>query len=281
MIDTDSLKFIPTILAAVVTFFSILYSQRSAIHKTWFSPVMKLITILLISQFFISTYDLVKGVNLKDFPIGISLDKYANDFYFMIVLMAIIYSLFPIKELISVSFQQPITYKSYMPVLLMIFISFLTYYKNIDIYNIKVYIIFIILIIIFLFIITISMLNRLIFVFFQGHIKINMDDIYYKKSSQIPVSIEITGVNDEIKIKLRKSSADKVIPIDKITLGPNLKNENISGNNLIGNGFYSGRYYIFINTTNMTEGYYELVCSRLIDKYPYGKSFYLMNNGNN
>lgn len=275
----DSLKFIPTILAAVVTFFSILYSQRSAIHKTWFSPVVKLITILLISQLFISAYDLVKVMNLKDFQIGISLDKYANDFYFMIVLMAISYSLSPINGLISVSFQKPITYNYYyIPVILIMLITLWTYYKNIDIYNIKVYIIFILLIIIFLFIIAISMLYQLIFVFFQGHIKIKMNDIYYKKSSQIPVSIEITGVNDELLIKLRKSSVDKVIPIGNITLGPNLKDEDISGNNLIGNGFYSGIYYIFINTTIMTEGYYELVCSRSIDKYPYGKSFYLMNN---
>ncbi len=106
-----------------------------------------------------------------------------------------------------------------------------------------------------------------------------MDNIYYKNSSPIPVSIEITGVNDELSIHLNKSYAKGLIQIDNITLGPNNKDEKISGNNLIGNGFYSGKYYIFINTTNMTEGYYELVFSRSIDKYPYGKSFYLVNNG--
>lgn len=238
------------------------------------------ITILLISQIFISAYDLVKGVNLKDFPIGISPDKYANDFYLMVVLMAILYLLSPIIEFISVSFQKPITAKSYIVVLLIIISGFWIYYKNIEIYNIKVYMILLFFIIIFLFFITISMLNKLIFEFFKGHIKINMDNIYYKKSAQIPVSIEITGVNDELSIYLRQFFVNKVNPLDKITLGPNLKDEEIAGTYLIGNGFYSGIYHIFINTTNMTEGYYELVCKRSIDKFPYGKNFYLVNNEN-
>jgi hypothetical protein len=127
-----------------------------------------------------------------------------------------------------------------------------------------------------------------------------MEDKYYKDGTPIPISIEITGRRTDSTIDLyHTNSTNNLIQIDHITLGTNRTDTNISGisgNKLIlfGNVFSSGRYYIFINTTNpnMTDGYYELVYKRppITNLYPaysnqylnegfeYGKSFYLLNN---
>ena len=115
----------------------------------------------------------------------------------------------------------------------------------------------------------------------QGHVTINMDSTYSKNITQIPVTIEVTGRNTESIIYLNNIYENKLTPIDKITLGPGHKDENIFGDKsiLVGNAFDFGKYYIFINTSNpnMTVGYYELLYSRQIDGYKYGKSFYLLN----
>ena len=91
------------------------------------------------------------------------------------------------------------------------------------------------------------------------------------------VSIGVTGRNSESTIYLNNISENKLNEIDKITLGPEHKDENITGNNkvLVGNAYDFGKYYLFIDTNNpnMTVGYYELVYSRPLDGYKYGKSF--------
>jgi hypothetical protein len=116
----------------------------------------------------------------------------------------------------------------------------------------------------------------------QGDVKINMDNTYYKNGTPIPVSIDVTGRNPGLLIYLYNASSE----IDNITLIA-ADNSNImkSGKNstLVGNAFDSGKYYVFINTSdpNMTEGYYKLVYSRIdtgLGGYKYGKSFYLSND---
>ncbi len=120
-----------------------------------------------------------------------------------------------------------------------------------------------------------SMLN-----YMNGQVTIDLAGNNYKKSPII-VSIGVTGRNSESTIYLNNISENKLNQIDKITLGPGHKDENISGINkvLVGNAYDFGKYYLFIDTNNpnMTVGYYELVYSRPIDGYKYGKSFYLTN----
>ncbi len=276
--ENSSFKFALTFLAAVGTILYAVYNyfQTKSIHLSWFSYVVASITILLIASFFIIAYVLVKGMTLevKHPQKVINLNKFANDFYLMAFLMGISLLPYPVINLLLVRFQISIPYKDILIYLLIGFIIVLTFFKFFKKWENKFIIYFAIFIFAFI------VLNDPISVLFRGNVEINMDNIYYKNSSLIPVSIEITGVNDELSIDLCKSSANKLIPIGNITLGPNHKYENIYGDNLIGNGFYSGKYYIFIETTNMTEGYYELVYKRkTIDEYPYGKSFYLVNNG--
>lgn len=120
---------------------------------------------------------------------------------------------------------------------------------------------------------------------FQGRVEFKMDNIYYKNEyPQIPITIEITGQKTTSSIYLyNKNSSNYLNQIDKLTFETNHRNNSkISGDNsiLTGNVFASGKYHIFINTTNsnMTEGYYELVYIRSTDDYEYGNSFYLLKN---
>lgn len=120
-----------------------------------------------------------------------------------------------------------------------------------------------------------SMLN-----YMNGQVTIDIAGNNYK-NSPIIVSIGVTGRNSESIIYLNNISENKLNQIDKITLGPGHKDENISGDNrvLVGNAYDFGKFYLFIDTNNpnMTVGYYELVYSRPIDGFKYGKSFYLTN----
>jgi hypothetical protein len=105
-----------------------------------------------------------------------------------------------------------------------------------------------------------------------------MNSIYNKNDEQIPVYIEVTGRNDNASIKLYQLNfMNPIATLELETEYNSSKNLNRENSTLIGNAFYSGKYYVFINTTELREGYYELVYTRSIDNYKYGKSFYLLN----
>ncbi len=113
----------------------------------------------------------------------------------------------------------------------------------------------------------------------QGDAKIEMSNIYYKNGEPIPVSIEILGRDPGLSIYLYNATSE----ISSITLKPKDELNKVEvGEYIIGDAFASGKYYIFINTTKMSEGYYRLAYShsidgRSIERYKYGKSFYLLN----
>jgi MFS family permease len=112
----------------------------------------------------------------------------------------------------------------------------------------------------------------------QGRVTIDMNSIYNKNDEQIPVYIEVTGRNDNASIELYQlNSTNPVAALELETDHNSSKNLNGENSTLIGNAFYAGKYYVFINTAKLREGYYELVYTRQIDKYKYGKSFYLLN----
>ncbi len=116
------------------------------------------------------------------------------------------------------------------------------------------------------------------FGYIQGRVTIDMNSIYHKNDEQIPVYIEVTGRNYNASIELYQLNFTN--PIATLELGTEYnssKNLNRENSTLIGNAFYSGKYYVFINTTELREGYYELVYTRQIDRIKYGKSFYLLN----
>jgi len=117
----------------------------------------------------------------------------------------------------------------------------------------------------------------------QGHVTVDMESIYYKNVSQIPVLVHVTGPNTGLSIYLVKESNNTLYHRDNITLIPehNYSNKAVSGEQsiLIGNTLDYGKYNVFINTTDLSAGYYELVCMRWGYEKTYGvRGFYLLNS---
>jgi len=119
----------------------------------------------------------------------------------------------------------------------------------------------------------------------QGHVSVDMDSICYYSDTPIPVLIQVTGPNTGLSIILSKEeSGNNLTQIDLINYLKPEHNEKrtVCGNNnsiLSGNALSYGKYSVFINTTNLIEGYYEIRSVRLKYTERYGvKGFYLLNN---
>ena len=112
--------------------------------------------------------------------------------------------------------------------------------------------------------------------FMPGDVFIDVESSQYKSTGPIPVSIKVTGPDTGISINLFKENYEhNLILKDSIKLKPSHNANNTEfGNNsiLFGNAMENGMYDIFINVTNLSEGYYEFVCFR---NYEYVKGIYL------
>ena len=117
----------------------------------------------------------------------------------------------------------------------------------------------------------------------QGHIAVDMESIYYKNDAPIPVLIHTTGPNTNLSINLSKEESGHTLrEIDNITLNPECtSNKTMYGKNstLVGNALDYGTYNVFIKTSDLCVGYYELMCKRQKYKKAYGaRGFYLLNS---
>ena len=116
----------------------------------------------------------------------------------------------------------------------------------------------------------------------QGQVTINIDTINHKNNAVIPVTIQLTGPNSGFSVNLsKKSNGSGFISIDSIpNLEPyhNLTNVTLGDKSIIfGNSLENGKYNVFINTTNLMEGYYELRATRIFYEKTDVKGFYLLN----
>ncbi|RZB32280.1 MAG: hypothetical protein AEth_00603 [Candidatus Argoarchaeum ethanivorans] len=121
----------------------------------------------------------------------------------------------------------------------------------------------------------------------QGHVTVDMDSICYTDGAPIPVLIQVTGPNTNLSIKLSKESDHNLTLIDSIKLKPEhnekqtayINKNSVLPGNLSGNTLGEGKYSVFINTTNLTTGYYEIKSVRPEYTESYGvKRFYLLDN---
>ncbi|MCD4806272.1 MAG: hypothetical protein K8R13_01610 [Methanococcoides sp.] len=104
------------------------------------------------------------------------------------------------------------------------------------------------------------------YVLLMGNVNIEMENQYYKNETFIPVSIKETGLITDQTIELSQAvDLDYDLnQIDKITLKTkNNLNKIESGKNstLIGVALGHGNYNVFINTSNLTNGFYVLAVS--------------------
>jgi len=125
----------------------------------------------------------------------------------------------------------------------------------------------------------------------QGHVDVDMESIHYKNDTQIPALIQVTGPNTGLYAFLYKELPDNVSNVSKISfIGPiepifldlesDWEERKIESNNILLSNYQgNGKYIVFINTTNLTTGYYELMCLRIAfyEKTCERKSFYLLN----
>lgn len=96
-----------------------------------------------------------------------------------------------------------------------------------------------------------------------GNIKIEMNNDPFVKNDQIPLQIINTGHNENIIVSLCKTNKEgKISILDSIEVHP-IKNVNevIFGKYLRSSSLDYGVYKININTTNLTQGYYEISAS--------------------
>ena len=126
---------------------------------------------------------------------------------------------------------------------------------------------------------------------FNGHINVDVENIHQKNDIMIPVKIQVTGMDDPITVGLFKVVPNNSIPIAKIEhLGTQLidnQNGNFreifanvsdfkNDNCLLGNALGSGKYILFINTTNLSIGYYKLEVNN--SHINSGDGFFLLDN---
>lgn len=124
----------------------------------------------------------------------------------------------------------------------------------------------------------------------HGHVTIDMESVYYKNNTPIHVSIQVTGPNTEIFVLLYEKNSSNSSALRSVlggmepdffgqesedVLKRNLYSNNVSVGSYLGNG----KYCVFINTTDLSTGYYELICLReyFWKETCEGKSFYLAN----
>ena len=114
----------------------------------------------------------------------------------------------------------------------------------------------------------------------QGHITIDMESVYYKSDEQIPVLIQVTGPDTGLSVELFNTSKSTylmpIASIDELKFYPQQKIGPYK--NLIGDSLSSGKYIVYINTSNMPTGYYKLKFKRIRYNVSEAKGFYLANN---
>lgn len=111
---------------------------------------------------------------------------------------------------------------------------------------------------------------------FQGNIVMDMQNKYHRGDSPIHTLILATGPDTGLSVEFKSESSDRnydaLIYLDK-------NNESMSNKSLNGKLIGKGEYSIYINTTGMPVGYYNLRCTRqkYIESYSL-KRLYLEND---
>lgn len=121
----------------------------------------------------------------------------------------------------------------------------------------------------------------LITIFMQGNIIVDMDNVYYKNDTQIPVLITVTGPDTGLSAHFFKEYNNNFTLIAQIPIfEPQSNSIILSNGSIIGNTLDSGRYCIFINTTNLSTGYYKLIFSRPKTDETHSTSFFFIDENN-
>lgn len=303
--ENGEYKFVIAILAGTISFLytSFSYIQNTAINAFEYLSLCALISLALIILIVYFIYFIFKGFSMElkgenhEQIKNIASKIYLINFFicatFLIILVVVLVIINSI-----VLFKNSLLFYTLMTISLTVFVLISIYcmsskfqidgdLDNFMIGALNITLTKILLIFAFIFILWV-----ILFIFIgvqshQGNIEFDMDKIYYKNDKQIPVLMKITGPDTYFTIGLYHDNSNDLIQIWNIrNLGPNyfkdLKTTNfISSDSAVASSLGSGKYNIFINTTNLTTGYYQIKCSRQSygkDSYEYG--FYLLDYKN-
>lgn len=279
---TDGFKFAVTVLAAfgTIVYATYTYFQNTPVDNNFYLLVSVLILVALILVIALLIYTLIKGYSMevRDTNQKERLEKRASQIYLMaffaftalLIFTACLFILLYLKIEITTYKSIIVTTGSF--VLCWCILDEIRWKKTFPWKRaIGCSIGMLMLLALFLIVLHSPL---------QGHIAVDMEDVYYKNDVPIPVLIRVTGPNTGLSIELLKEESGNLRPIASIDyLEPQHNLKTASNNSLVGNAMGSGKYNVFINTTNLTTGYYELLCIRPKYEKIYGvRGFHLLNN---
>ena len=284
--EAEGFKFAVTLLVAIVTILYAIYNhlQNAPVEPQWYVLVCGFYSIGLILILGLIVYILTKGYSLevKDTDHKKFLEKWASRFYLSIFLVSIMLLVF-VLGMVLVSF---LNLKNPIALIFMLFFAFVSVLVGIAFllpvlrkhHKKEIYISLIAITFFYFIIIWASLVQPIIFSPLQGHITVDMESIYYKNEAPIAVLIRVTGQNTDLVTLLFEEESNNFTLIDSIILntGPHLSK--VSGEFLVGDALDYGTYNVFINTTNLSEGYYELECLRWQFEKTNRRGFYLLNS---
>lgn len=280
--DGNPLEFSITILASLGTILYLVYNfvQTNPINNIHYKIILSIVSPIIVFMIGNILYIFSKGYSMG--MINNNTKKTIN------IISSQIFSLnFPIVLMylaVIIYFLTPFIVKTWV-LLIPIFVTFLVIYvlgiilfKKMAVEHNKPFSFFTIFILVFLlWFPTFHIINNSSLL--QGHIAMDMGDIYSRNDTQIPVPIKITGPNTNLYIKLnnvsQNESREKTWYL-ALSPGP-INNYNESDDkSLTGYALGNGEYIVYIDTTSLPTGYYKLNCTRPDYKQSYtAKGFYL------
>jgi len=302
--ETEGLGFALTLIAALGT---IIYTIYNYLLNTPIEPTLFIYICYFISCAFILIIGLFIYIILKGFSIEIEdkkhkkyLNTLSSHLYLMIFSLTPFVFIFLTVKAIDIHFKNKFNFNIgseicvlFIFIIYIIFITIIFWPKIRKVKNSEVNTKILKTVGIFLLwsVLLLSFLPPLLHFLindspFGGQIEVDMQDTYYTKDIQIPISIQITGPDTGLRLLLYKKEFSGLIRIDYIEHIPknntNYKDKNNlkigSNNTLLASSLGSGKYIVFINTTELNPEYYELMFLRTTDKVYHSQGFYLLNN---
>lgn len=124
----------------------------------------------------------------------------------------------------------------------------------------------------------------LLFSAFVDHKSLTMDieieELYEIDNKLIPISIKINGYNNALSVEMyQENSSHDLNLIDKNIVFIDSTDKKVEhGEYIFGNYLNNGNYIVFINTTGLKAGYYELCFNVNKTSKTVSKGFYLVND---
>ena len=118
---------------------------------------------------------------------------------------------------------------------------------------------------------------------YDNPIDVDAKEIYYYDDI-ISINLKINdGINNNISIFLMQESSNNTLQeIDKLyILYLEENNKTFHGYRMLGTSNHYGKFTVYINTENLTTGYYELIVSKELGFLYSKKGFYFISNKNN